>query len=519
MSSTRHASERTHRAASASAAGQREPGGFAYLGVPTTTSTPSASAHAASALSRPERRGAVQPMSPVRKFVGRFVAVAVIDPGSPTKTGPEQGMDATMNNHDNAARQARAAARFDARARRRRRMDRGELRVRGELDGGLLREPEPVGGAERRLDELRQRRRRLRLEQQHGLRAGQPDVRDPQHGRGRRCRLGETLQYTPPGGSTLIGGSVDVSMYADGGGYRRLGHRRRLHARIRLQRLERLLPVRVRPDHPARTAPTTSPACSAFPADRGGSLYLSAGCGGAAGYACDEGGSEGAWSLVRLWWANLLLSNEATPSASGVGGTLLSPNAAGTAELTLNAADPGGPGVYVVTVQIDGKTVYSGTPNSNGGKCVPVGTSGGALMFDYSQPCPASESVDLPINTTALANGQHTLKVTVQDAAGNSAVVYDGTISTKQPSENSLGALPGPGTSAASAPLAGSPSRTGRRRAARRSSPSDSSAGSPAPTRTARFESPDGWSTGRAIRSRARRWMCCSRSAARRAWR
>jgi len=189
-----------------------------------------------------------------------------------------------------------------------------------------------------------------------------------------------------------------------------------------------------------------------IPGGRGGNLYLSAGCGGAAGYACNSGGSEGAWSLVRLWWANLLLSNEATPGASGVGGTLLSPNAAGTAELTLNAADPGGPGVYLVVVQIDGKAVYSGTPNSDGGKCVPVGTSGGALMFDYGQPCPPSESVDLPINTTTLANGQHTLKVSVEDAAGNSAVVYDGTISTKQPSENSLGALPGPGTSAGNAP-------------------------------------------------------------------
>ena len=38
-------------------------------------------------LSAPERRGSVQPMSPVRKFVGRFVAVGVIDPRSPTKTG------------------------------------------------------------------------------------------------------------------------------------------------------------------------------------------------------------------------------------------------------------------------------------------------------------------------------------------------------------------------------------------------------------------------------------------------
>jgi len=257
----------------------------------------------------------------------------------------------------------------------------------------------------------------------------------------------ETLQYTPPGGSTLIGGSVDVSMYADGGGFNASG-----------------TAVAYTPSYaydgsdvffqcasgltPCANGTNDFAGVLGIPSGRGGNLYLSAGCGGASGYACNSGGSEGAWSLVRLWWANLLLSNEATPSASGVGGTLLSPNAAGTAELTLNAADPGGPGVYLVIAQIDGKTVYSGTPNSNGGKCAAVGTSGSALMFDYSQPCRTSESVDLPINTTTIPNGQHTLKVLVQDAAGNSAVGYDGTISTKQPSNNSLGALPGPGTTA-----------------------------------------------------------------------
>jgi hypothetical protein len=245
----------------------------------------------------------------------------------------------------------------------------------------------------------------------------------------------ETLQYTPPGGSTLVGGSVDVSMYADGGGYNASG-----------------TAVAYTPNYaydgsdvffqcasglpPCANGTYDFAGVLGIPANRGGNLYLSAGCGGHEGYACNSGGSEGAWSLVRLWWANLLLSNGATPAASGVSGTLLSPGARGTQELAFTASDPGGPGVYVVSAQVDGKTLYSATPDTNGGKCVPVGSSGGALMFDYSQPCRASESVDLPIDTASLADGQHTLKVTVQDAAQNASVVYDGAITTKNAPAN-----------------------------------------------------------------------------------
>ena len=240
----------------------------------------------------------------------------------------------------------------------------------------------------------------------------------------------ETLQYTPPSGSTLIGGSIDAALNADGGGFNASGtaviytpNYAYDGSDVVLQCASGLPPCANGTYDYAGVVP--------IPGSRGGDLYLSAGCGGAPGYSCNTGGSEGAWSLVRMWWANLLLSNSATPGASGIGGTLLSPRARGVQDLAFTATDTGGPGVYTVTAQIDGKAVYSGTPDSNGGKCIAVGTSGGTLMFDYSQPCRASESVDLPINTASVADGQHTLKVTVEDAARNSSVVDVATITTK----------------------------------------------------------------------------------------
>ena len=60
---------------------------------------------------------------------------------------------------------------------------------------------------------------------------------------------------------------------------------------------------------------------------------------------------------------------------------------------------------------------------------------------------PQDVSVDVPINTTRFSNGSHQLKVTVQDAAGNTAVVYDGTISIANPNAPT-GTPIGPGSPA-----------------------------------------------------------------------
>jgi hypothetical protein len=140
--------------------------------------------------------------------------------------------------------------------------------------------------------------------------------------------------------------------------------------------------------------------------------------------------------------AQIELADSSLPAASGFSGPLLAVGAHGVADLLFTASDPrvapgsgGGPGVYSVTAKIDGTAVYSGTPNPNGGACVPLGggPSGGGLMFDAEQPCPPTTTVDIPVNTTGLANGGHDLTVSITDAAGNSATVLDQEISIANP--------------------------------------------------------------------------------------
>jgi hypothetical protein len=87
-----------------------------------------------------------------------------------------------------------------------------------------------------------------------------------------------------------------------------------------------------------------------------------------------------------------------------------------------------------VTVQIDGATVYQGTPDTNGGSCVALGSGAGGLIFDHAQPCKPLDTVDVPVDTRLVADGDHELEVAVTDAAGNAAPVLDQEISTLNPS-------------------------------------------------------------------------------------
>jgi hypothetical protein len=157
---------------------------------------------------------------------------------------------------------------------------------------------------------------------------------------------------------------------------------------------------------------------------------------------CSAG--NGLNASVSIHSALIELSDAALPTGSNFSGPLLSRNAHGEAGLLFTAADPNeptpanpspgyGPGVYAVTVQIDGATLYQGTPDTNGGDCVALANGAGGLVFDHAQPCKPLATIDVPVDTRLVPDGEHELKVIVTDAAGNAAPVLDQEISTLNP--------------------------------------------------------------------------------------
>lgn len=155
------------------------------------------------------------------------------------------------------------------------------------------------------------------------------------------------------------------------------------------------------------------------------------------GVFCDPGyepkyicpGSWNPTAAAQISSGSFTILDPTVPTVSNVTGSLIAGGAlSGTDSIDFTASDSGG-GVYSTTLQIDGETIVSETPNTNGGMCVNLAPAGEPTMaFASPQPCPAEENVSLSVGTSKLAPGAHHLRVTIMDAAGEEAVAYDGTI-------------------------------------------------------------------------------------------
>lgn len=249
------------------------------------------------------------------------------------------------------------------------------------------------------------------------------------------------LEYSPPAGSTLIGGTVDAAVSANGYGVNAQGQPDSVtQARLYEPGLvddasdEFFQCVAWLAQCPGGGLDYTG--VVTLPSDRGGDFYAEAKCvPNGDGNSCDLNGQGGVWAQTDIAWARMLLSSSVSPQGTNFSGSALQKVVHGTGHMVFTAGESQGPGIYEVSVALAGRTVWAGSPNTNGGECLPVGSdpATGALMFDHQAPCLDSEVVDVPVPTAGFPDGANELAITVTDAAQNSSTVFDQTIDTSNP--------------------------------------------------------------------------------------
>src|SRR5947209_414720 len=126
----------------------------------------------------------------------------------------------------------------------------------------------------------------------------------------------ETLQFQPPAGSTLAGGTLDLNMSAYGGDTWGTAQADVLEPQDTLDQSDAVFAC-INRNGCGGNPGNTYGGQAVLPAGRGGNLYVTAICTAFPGHTCDQtyGGSDGSLARVSVNAAHLLLANAASPQA------------------------------------------------------------------------------------------------------------------------------------------------------------------------------------------------------------
>lgn len=115
-----------------------------------------------------------------------------------------------------------------------------------------------------------------------------------------------------------------------------------------------------------------------------------------------------------------------TADVTGLGGAVR-----GIGNVGVSAGDVGG-GVYRAIVSVDGQEVARQVLDGDGGRCGDVEDGNGdAYEFAAPRPCPLSAAGIVALDTRGLLDGEHQLRVDVEDAAGNTTQLHAGPFTTR----------------------------------------------------------------------------------------
>jgi len=142
-------------------------------------------------------------------------------------------------------------------------------------------------------------------------------------------------------------------------------------------------------------------------------LSIAVACGAAINQHCS--GDPAGFSLSSM---ALTVADDSAPAAAY--GGLHSP-AAGTLHIDVPARDEG-LGLRDATLTVDGQQLAQAS--YGGANCAPL-AGGSGTDLALAEDCPHNGTTQLPLDTTGLADGTHSITITVSDAAGNSFNVLD----------------------------------------------------------------------------------------------
>lgn len=144
---------------------------------------------------------------------------------------------------------------------------------------------------------------------------------------------------------------------------------------------------------------------------------------------CDPAGvaCTGSVGWAALYEPHLFLGDSTPPVGGFASGDLTTERTLiGNAHLSYSASDVGG-GVARVRVYVDGVLSYiNHVVDDDDGHCVASGTEDGSWVFSRPRPCPLTVTADETIDTTKIADGNHTITVKVVDAAQHESTLWTG---------------------------------------------------------------------------------------------
>jgi hypothetical protein len=146
-------------------------------------------------------------------------------------------------------------------------------------------------------------------------------------------------------------------------------------------------------------------------------------CDGPNGHA----GCAGSVGWSSLFDPKLYLTDDLPPTVGAASGSVTTDTTLkGSEALSYSASDLGG-GIARLRLYVDGQaTAVDHVIDTNTGHCQIDGTENGVWSFSWPKPCPASVNAEESFDTTAVADGRHTITFKVVDVAQREATVWTG---------------------------------------------------------------------------------------------